>query len=614
MGLRPPLAGQRWALAAALAASSALALVSLDVLRWHPGFAMGDESDVLSFLQRYNEGMPWRWMILNGSLHKSLLAACMRLWPGNLWVSSLPNLAALAGEAVLLFMVGRSLAGPRAAFFAVLLGLVSAFTLLRARVALSYGLFPVEWLGLVWLRGKVGRPRSALLWGALLGLCLFDYEGWLASAALLLLLPLGSTVDRRQRAWELAGCAVLLLALLSWGPWVEYLVRRRSASLGYAAFGAPGARALAEILLGGSPLPYLAPSGTGVCAPWLLLLALLGFGTWGRRGWPWLAVLALGLALPLMGGAPYGLPAHRFIVAWPAVALGAGMGADRLLTLWPTKSGAWALGLLLAAGLGQQTLAWRRSQDAMDGRYRAPMRDMKRAADAARAETGGGRALVTELHPVKGALFRFLVGRPVPLPDAAAKQVLALVPSDYAPALRGNKGRGEVRQTFQEQAGGSASLVLVLDGADAAEVLRTEREIRPLLASRQQGTPENAQAAKAWLAGNPQAGPWARTIALDSASMAAWYNLRFSFEDYAALMHERLVSARPLLLVAPTVAERDPVAALQLLRRAEGIDPANARVRQLEVGVLRRLGKDVEARRLETESAALDQRGRLVWE
>ena len=135
-----------------------------ETLAWHQGFAHGDESGVLTFLQRVREGMPWRWIILNGSLHKSAVYLVMQAWPGSLWAMSLPGLLALPLETALLFELGKRLAGPRAGFLAVVASLCTAFTLVRARAGLSFSIFPMEWLVMVWLRLHCRKPLAWAAW------------------------------------------------------------------------------------------------------------------------------------------------------------------------------------------------------------------------------------------------------------------------------------------------------------------------------------------------------------------------------------------------------------------------------------------------------------------
>jgi hypothetical protein len=582
--------------AAALALGFVLcALVWIDTFVWHSGFAYGDETDVIARVQRIREGAPWEFS--QGGIHRSLLLASMSLWPGQLWASSVPAMLAMALEGLLLFVLGRRLGGSRAGFFALLAGLASAFTLVRARSALSFALFPAEFLGLVWLRFQCTKPWQWALWGAALGLLTFEYEAFIPVAALLFVAPFPSEVSWRQRAWELAGILLVLAASFDPAHLQHYFERRKAASLAQVGTPSAGSAGISGLIFGGPAMPYLAPTGHGVLPPWYWVILPLGLGAWSRRAWVPLAYLGLGLALPLMGGAPYGLPAHRAIAAWPVLALVTGSGIERLAQAAQSFSTRTLLATGLCLVLGMEILAWGRSQNDMDPKLRGPVRDLQRAAQAGWAESQrSGYPLVTELHPMQGAQFRFLTGHAVPMPDAKAGTVVAFVHWQYLPALK--KSFGKVA-TFQEEAGYPPSFVAILSGPVAAQALEAEREFRPLLIPATQYTIASSKLTLAWLRQNPKAGPWARTLAVDYLLTLGWYLGCLEEAWVNDAQREPLVSSHPLMVAAESLARFDPKRSLALAHQARSLDPYNVKAWQLERRLLAQLGRQRELKALE---------------
>ena len=615
MGLKPA-AGGGWLRGALALSALILALLVLDVFRWHPGYSLGDESDVVGFLQRVREGMPWRWVLTNGSLHKSLLYLAMQAWPGSLWVTSLPGILALPLEAALLFALGSRLAGPRAGFFAVLAGLCASFTLVRARLGLSLSIFPLEWLALLWSRSRCRRPWAWVVWGAALGICLFDYEAWAPGVVLFMVLPFLEPVPLRQRAWELLGVASLLLLLLPWQQVIEGYERRRAGSLflkgSSPASASAGWKGFIGLFWGGKTMPYMAPPGHGVIPLWYVLALPLGLKHWGRRAWLPLVYLAAGAALVLAGGAPYGLPAHRFIAAWPALALLTGLGLDRAFDLLPSARQRRLLAVAVALACGQQLFNWASSEAQMDGAFHGPNRNLKAAAQAAWEQSKRtGLPLVTELHPLKAPEFRFMVGHPVPWLPAHPDSVVAFLPWEYLPALRGEK---VTVATFQEEGGVAPGYVGLLHGSQAKAAMETELAMRPLMQRSQLFSLKSRALMGDWLLRNPEAGDWARTYALDYVSYVDWHSAHYDFKDIEALHKERLVSARPLIMAAMSTSESLPEFSLDTLRWGLRVDPFNGSLWTLEDAQLRRMSRTAEAderrRRFDEQNA----KGLLLWD
>ena len=604
--------GLRWAWAALALTAGVLLLLSMEIAVWHPGYALGDEGDIITYLQRVREGMPFRWVVANGSIHKTLTLAAMSLWPGKLWASSVPGVSGLAVECLLLFAIGRRLAGPRAGFFALAVGLLSAFTLIRARVALSFCLFPAEWLFLFWLRPLARRPWAAASWGALLALCCFDYEAWLPMAALLLLLPLQPGLSPQQRRWELAGFALVLAFLLPLRQLAASLDRRRNASFLRSRDPESLWLKLWQLLWEAPCQPYMAPAGHGVL-PLAGMLALpWGLRAWGRAPWRAALYILVGIAIALAGGTAHGLPAHRVIMAWPLLALLSGLAIDLAFK----SSQSTFIHACLAAGIivfgACQLKVWRDASGAMDRGSRAPIRDLKKAAEAAWQQSQAlGLPLVTELHPLKGAQFRFLTGRELPLPGPQADRIVAYLPWDYLPALKGSKAQV---LGFKEGGTSAPEYIGVVEGQAAHDALETEREQRPLLLRTRLFSLESGASEAAWLREHRTARPWARTFALDYEGFVLDANYRASVAWARALQGEALVSVRPLIYGIVTLRQVDPQEALRLAVRARQLDPLDARVRRLERSLLLALGRQAEAQARDREVQALYQQGRLLSE
>jgi hypothetical protein len=603
-----------WAQMALALGALVLALLVLDLVVLHPGYAHGDETDIIARIQRLREGMAIGWDLGQGSIHRRLMLVFMSLWPGRLWASSAAALAGVCAEGFLLFALGRRLAGSRAGFFAVLLGLASAFTLIRARVALSYSLFTAEFLLMLWLRALATRPWQWILWGAALGLLCFDYEAWLPVSALCLAVPFMQPLPLRQRAWELLGLLCVVAALLPLDHLMQYLERRKNASLSNSGSPSAGWRGLWQLLFDAPCLPYMAPQGHGVLPFWYWLLLPFGLGRhWGRRFWAPLLYIGLGLLLPLMGGAPYGLPAHRAIAAWPALVLLGALGLEQVAIARQAQNTSLRifLGLALAFLAGHQFWVWQEVQWSMDLNFRARVRDMKRGADVAWARSQAeGIPLVTELHPMEGAQFRFLVGHPVPMPDARSTTILAFVPWEYLPALQ---HRTLPVLSFQEQESSPPAVLALLSGPLGAECLEAERTFRPLALQRQQHTVGSLDLMLKWLRENPKAGPWARTLVLDSMLDSAHYVARSKADWLIALRFEPLISARPVILASNTLKRLDPKLAYQFALHAAEMDPQNGGALAAESDALKALGCPEEALVLDQAAQIKADQGLLFY-
>jgi hypothetical protein len=220
--------------------------------------------------------------------------------------------------------------------------------------------------------------------------------------------------------------------------------------------------------------------------------------------------------------------------------------------------------------------------------------------------------LVTDTHPIKGPLFRFLTGHAVPLPPAGASPVVAYVPWEYLPALKGAHKAGWTE--FRESPRHAPECLAVLQGPLAAQALQVERSIRPIMDQARQIRTDRT-AIRAWLQEEADAGPWARTVGLDYESLV----ISDSGKGYpkswvVGLENEPLVSVRPLLVAVKAIERFDPERALRYAARARRLDPFSGEARVLERALLLRLGREQELRMLDLEAQGLYQQGRLLFE
>src|SRR6185503_1891953 len=102
-----------------------------------------------------------------------------------------------------------------------------------------------------------------------------------------------------------------------------------------------------------------------------------------------------------------------------------------------------------------------------------------------------------------------------------------------------------------------------------------------------------------WLRQNPKAGPWARTLQVDYLIKLGNYLgcLEEAWLDDSFL--EPLVSGRPLIEGAECFEKKAPEKALAYARKSRGIDPYNAKAWQIELRLLKTLGRVKELAALE---------------
>ncbi len=269
-----------------------LAVLSLPLLLSNPGPLTSDESRYVSEALNLSQGKGFtdaagEPVIDRGPLFPALLAADFSVAGVSVdharWV---PRLFALAGAALLLAL-GWHMFGREAGMLAAATALVSALLIMMGTSIHLNGvqaLFLLLTLLLLRRALMEGRPRSAALAGAALGLAALTKESallWLPLPFLTVLL-LGPAVDR-PRALLLAFSAGFLAVAGWWWPYV-YAVSGRVYLLGppseAALWLAAGVLCLGLIALAATALARRGRWGrTGPRARWIAVVLLLA--AWG---------------------------------------------------------------------------------------------------------------------------------------------------------------------------------------------------------------------------------------------------------------------------------------------------------------------------------------------
>lgn len=583
-------------LAAALGALGAFLLVALDVSVWHPGYAYGDERDVLAWIQHQREGAPLIWQFSRGCFSMSAVKAFVALNGTDLASLHTPQLLSLALEWLFLALVARRWFGEEAAAWALLALCVSAQTWLRARSLLAFQFLPMETLALALAAGRVqGRP-AALAWGLAAGLLFYEYDGafiavpgvWLACVAL-------DPGFRRQARWSMAALALagVLLLAQDHGLLQRYLAVR----LGTSGAQAPGSvlsKGLARLeglAFGGACQPYL-----GICFwpawPWWTW-AGLALGAWGllrTRGAALLAWAAAGVLLTQAVASPYGPPVHRLVAMAPALALLSGVGLARLRQGLGSK--AWLLALLLAAGALSEGWAWWRHQAAFAPELYARCESLRQVRQdwSVRLQDPSLR-LVTQLSGRTEADARFVLDRPLGTGGPPPSHVLALLPGDYAEALGPDKAQA---RWYVGAKGFEPELALELGGPAAARLAAVEDAVAPLVVYGQDDNRAREEAARAWLEAQP-AKPvpidaWAWTAALEADAEAGTRTGGWDDEDQRLLQSRPLACAAPWMVLARASCAADPRLSMAQSGQALAVDPTNGEALLIQAACLRTLG------------------------
>lgn len=576
--LRPGDPSKAFAIAALLLATAGAAFAFLDLSLWHPGVDAWDQVKVIALAQEAREGLSIPWRFGGGSLYLQAVRGALA-WGGAhpaLW--RLPNFLAYALESALLWRLANALAGPSAGLGAILFNSLAAFTWLRLRSLLGFVFLPAELLALLCLAQGSGKARSLLL-GMGMGLMLFGYE---AALMALPVVALWSAVQPRERrpsaAWALLGLS-LLLPLLVWGTLhsaSNFAAVRLSPNLGRGLGQAvsESLQALGRFISGHGRsdlllerLPALPPFSLpllalGLWAAWRSQRALLGW-------------LLLGLA-PLAAAAQVA-EAHRAIVAWPALALIAGLGLAWLWTeLSASRAAIATLLLALAVGGAWEARAYLRMQDRITPQARSHWRLMELAAQTLRQ-----RQARQPIQVLDGLNWRGLSElRSLVHSDATATEAWAVLSPDYALPLDARLGAW---QLLQDPLSPGRLYLLQVAPAQVARFERRDhalKNFRATAAPRFDG-PGLMRASVAALDGPLGKDPWLRQALLDSYLYTALETGLGPATWGPLLLAQPRLSISQGSLLAQALSDADPHRALTLAESALKADPQRQSTRDL---------------------------------
>lgn len=579
--------------AAAGAACAAFLLVALDVGVWHPGYAYGDERIVVCWLQNLREGAPLQWQFSRGCLTRAMQWLWVEAAGTDLGTLHTPDLVVLVFEWLFLALVARRWFDDETAAWSVLAISLNAQTWVRARSLLAFQALPMESLLLALLAGKVRGRGAALAWGLAGSLFFLDYDGaFIALPAVWLTCVALDAPFRKQALYSALGLAAGGLALL-WhgqgGPFSAYVAARLGA--GMAGSGDPGLagrlRFLGECVTGGPALPYFGVTDWPAWPVWAW--AGLAAGLWSLRrsaAGVLVAWAAGAVVLTQMVHSSYGLPLHRLAAAAPALALVTGVGLGLLRRRLGRRT--WVLAVLLLAGAASEGWAWWRHQQAFAPELYDRCEGLEQLRLAYRRDLADpSLRLVTQLDGTSQADARFVLDRPLALGASPPTRVLALIPADYAPAL---KGLGADASWFWVEKGFEPALAVLAQGAPAARLAAIEDSLAPLVGTEGEAPSLRLRRIEAWLREARPRDPWTWTAAVEADVETAVEVAPLDTQQLARLAAPGLLSAAPWTDLARASYLSYPRAAIAYCRRAEALDPADGEALLIEAASLRSLG------------------------
>lgn len=578
--------------AAAGAACAAFLLVLFDVSVWHPGYAFGDERVEICWLQNLREGAPFLWEFSRGCLTRAAQSLWVRVDGCSLPTLHTPEMAALALEWLFLALVARRWFGDETAAWSVLALALSAQAWVWARSLLAFQALPMETLLFALLAGRVRGRWAALAWGLAASLLFLDYDGalialpglWLACAAL-------DPKFRRQAFFSALGLTVGGLALLSRMQDSLAVYAATRVGTGMVRGTDPGLagrlRFLWELARGGPVLPYFGVNGWPAWPPWAWAGLLAGVWSLRRSAGLSLVVWALGgVLVTQMVHSSYGLPLHRLAAALPALAIITGVGLAALRRRLGRR--AWILGLLLVLGAGSEAWAWWRQQEAFAPELYDRCQGLDQVRIAYRRELADPSVrVVTQLSGSSQADARFVLDSPLVLGGPPPARVLALVPADYAMAL---KGLDASVAWFRVAKGFEPTLAVSASGAPAMRLASIQDSLAPLMGGEGDASLSRRKRFDDWLASPMPRDPWTRTAALEADLESALQTGALSAGELSRLDGAKLVGAAPWMVLARATYIPDPRAAIAYCRRAEALDPSDGEALLIEAASLRSLG------------------------
>ena len=585
----------------ATAALAFSAYLIFDILKAHPGIAAPDELYVLDRLQGLAEGRGLDWRLGGSPLFLAAFSAWLHI-AGSSAAAILAFPAALFGaECALLYAVTRRECGEASGRWALLISLMSAFSLLRARCLLGFTAVPLYFLLMFWWLRKplFQRALPAAALGMLGALFFFEYDAWIAAALALGAIIALSPASQRPALLPLLLGGLACLALMTAG---HALVSRSTLALRGGQLAHAGAMRSAlpnlKAFFFGSPPGsdelLSEPSFPLWCWPGLLLGLSLALK---ERRWL-LAALPLAIApLAFPGAAAEG---RRAIAAWPLLCILGGLGwsqiaawlhesalPSRLKSLLP-----WAM---VFAALLFQAGSYARALDARDALTYSQSRGFLAAQKILAAEPGERLCSLGLDH---SAALRLLTA------PSSPGQPWAMIPREYAPwPLPPAWGDWSLLPGAQ-----SPRPIYLLRAAPAlaARLQALDTQIRALETAMPEAdcTARLAILMQALQAG-PGMDPWLRSFCCHHALAAAACIGKLPPELLQVMLTQPQQSATPWLQLSAALEKAQPEAALALLRRASAQDPRRKGAWDSQIGILRRLGRQAEADRLQARIDAM---------
>lgn len=546
-----------------------LILSNLDRAFGRTGFSAFDEENHLNMLQAWREGDPLYWRFTHGSIFRAVSAGLLALLGPQEAALYLPAQVALAVEALCLFLWLRPRLGERAALWACLADLVCSATFARGRSMLSPAWLPAVFLAHAVALDHLRRPWQHALWGFSAVLWTLDYEGWLMGLAYLgpawvWMHGRGPGMAARWGAVLLgAGAAAAVVA----GQNLDlsaYVGERTAVSKPRQGILLQVGHNLRELLGFGHRMSFSAADEHPWPAPWIWPLLALGATSLWRRFKGAYALLAVG-AVPLILQNSAAEP-HRFSLALLALAAMAGCGAA---WAWNLKRGPWALGGLLLLGAAVESRAWVAVDPQKLALAFGRSRDLHEAARwMESAQPPEGWRLIDGIGPYHDGCFRLMLDQRGVKRDGG--RPIALVHADYAPGLKGMKGKALAFNNSTQ-----FPLILYLPTAAEAERLEAvQAEVAAFQLFNLRAWPQaQRDRSQARLRDRSLQDPWARTIYWEAWMLG---NTRLNDADPALLraaMREPLVSGWLFDVAAAALLEPLPEQAALLQRRAEMADP-----------------------------------------
>jgi len=290
----------------------------------------------------------------------------------------------------------------------------------------------------------------------------------------------------------------------------------------------------------------------------------LGLGVWVAWSGPGRGILVWALSALLITQAalaPWGLPSHRLVAAWPALCMLSGAGAVELRRRWSAlPSPVWIVFLCLGCA-GEANAFYRHM--AFHGRQvygRAAL--LQAASHDARRAAAQGVMVSTALLETRSNDVRFFIDPSPGFGSSAGAWVF--LPTEFrVPAL--SAGRCML---YRSSLNDLPVLVLLAPAGGPVRFRGIERDLRPLLDS------DSTADETAWLSRPLSHGDdWAYAAVLDRHLRRLWRGLPVDRALTEMLVLRPALTPGPLSLMGRYLVQRDPHASVAMLNLALRVDP-----------------------------------------